>query len=366
MTNLRTALHGDHIGSLLRPPELLEARQARREGRLSIEALHAAEDAAILKAFELQKQAGVEIFTDGEYRRNSFLDPITQGMEGLVKPDAPSGAATVWHGPTAALATDTMNAEVVDVFKVAGGKLTASGRTTGIEGAFMRDHAPGPWKMTMPGIMMRANAMFRPGITDRFYADVAAMVQDIVSIVQGEVRALIAEGCSYIQLDSLLYVNPLPPGMVERNIAVDNAIIDAAKAAGATVGLHMCRGNNRSAWLSEGTYEANAEAAFNGLHCDRFLLEYDTARSGGFEPLRFVPRDKTVVLGLISSKLPAVEAVDDVARRIEEASRYVDIDRLAVSPQCGFASSAPGNMLGWDDMRRKLELVSEVALKVWA
>jgi 5-methyltetrahydropteroyltriglutamate--homocysteine methyltransferase len=148
-------------------------------------------------------------------------------------------------------------------------------------------------------------------------------------------------------------------------IAADNASLQGARKSGVTVGLHMCRGNNRSAWISEGGYEAVAEKAFNLLDVDRFLLEYDTERAGGFEPLRFVPKGKTVVLGLISSKVPQQESPDQLRRRIDEAAQYVAMEHLALSPQCGFASTAPGNMLTWDDQRRKLELVVQTARRVW-
>jgi 5-methyltetrahydropteroyltriglutamate--homocysteine methyltransferase len=148
-------------------------------------------------------------------------------------------------------------------------------------------------------------------------------------------------------------------------IASDNAALAPAKEAGVTTALHMCRGNNRSSWATEGSYEGIAEQAFHELRVDRLLLEYDTERAGGFEPLRFVPADKVVVLGLVSSKEPELESPDDLARRIDEATRYVPLERLALSPQCGFASTRAGNMLTWDDQRRKLELVVEVARRVW-
>ena len=148
-------------------------------------------------------------------------------------------------------------------------------------------------------------------------------------------------------------------------IAIDNAALEGARKDGVTVGLHMCRGNNRSAWHAEGSYEPIADKAFNRLNVDRFLLEYDTERAGGFEPLRFMPRDKTVVLGLISSKEPELESVDDLRRRIDAAARFVPIENLAIAPQCGFASTMLGNLLSWDDQKRKLELVVETARKVW-
>jgi 5-methyltetrahydropteroyltriglutamate--homocysteine methyltransferase len=232
----------------------------------------------------------------------------------------------------------------------------------------------------MPGVMTRAMAWYKPGLTDRFYPRREDLVQDLVGMLQREVQALLDEGVAYIQLDSLHYVIRLadpryrqqllqaggdPDKELDETIAADNASLQGAQRPGVIVGLHMCRGNNRSAWISEGGYEATADKAFNTLQVDRFLLEYDTDRAGGFEPLRFVPREKMVVLGLISSKEPQLESQDLLRRRIDEAARYVPIENLALSPQCGFASTAPGNLLTWDEQRRKLELVVETARRVW-
>jgi 5-methyltetrahydropteroyltriglutamate--homocysteine methyltransferase len=231
----------------------------------------------------------------------------------------------------------------------------------------------------MPGAMSAAGQLYRPGITDKVYSR-EEFVREIAEMLKREVEALIAEGCSYIQLDSLHYVERLtydvirdkmieegedPDAYLDELIAVDNAVLDVAQKGDVTVGMHMCRGNNRSAWHAEGSYEGIAEKAFAQLNVDRFLLEYDTDRAGGFEPLRFMPKNKMVVLGLISSKEPALESVDDLRRRIDEAAKFVPIENLAISPQCGFASTAMGNLLTWDEMRRKLELIVETAQKVW-
>jgi 5-methyltetrahydropteroyltriglutamate--homocysteine methyltransferase len=264
--------------------------------------------------------------------------------------------------------------------RVVGAKLRQVRRLTAHESGFLKQHAPGPCKITLPGVMTRALAWYKPGLTDRFYPTQADLVQELVGILQREVQALVDEGVSYIQLDSLHYVIRLvdpgyrqrlqetgadPDKELDETIAADNASLQAARRPGVTVGLHMCRGNNRSAWIAAGGYEAIAEKAFNTLQVDRFLLEYDTERAGGFEPLRFVPPGKTVVLGLISSKEPQLESQDLLRRRIDEAAQYVPIENLALSPQCGFASTAPGNLLTWDEQRRKLELVAETARRVW-
>ena len=360
------ALHADHIGSLLRPPELIEARREHMAGKLTPGQLEEAEDAAILRALDLQKQAGIEIFTDGEYRRETFLDPLMQGMEGLTRQPAPPEArGRRWQGPHAGVADSAVEEFDTFVTTVVAGKLRRTGRLTGGEGGFMAQHSPGPWKITMPGPMLRATQMFRPGVSDTAYATAEAVARDMAALMVEEVRDLAREGASYLQLDSLLYVRPQPPEELRAAIETDNIVLDAAKEAGLTVGLHMCRGNNRSSWLSEGSYEPCAEQAFNTLHADRFLLEYDTERAGGFEPLRFMPKDKVVVLGLISSKVPDLESFDVLQARIEEAGKHVPPENLGISPQCGFASSLLGNLLSWDDQRRKLELVVATARQVW-
>ena len=376
---MATPYRADHVGSLLRPPELLQARADFAEKKISAEELREVENAAVLKALELQQQAGIGIFTEGEYRRSGWSGAVRESVEGLV-PDADPPLRRIlgpWVGPHADMANSTV---IANAGMVAGAKLRLTKRLAGTEAAFLKAHAPGPWKITMPGAMSAAGTLYKVGVTDKVYPTRREFVDEIGRMLQDEVRALIADGCSYIQLDSLHYVErvadkTIRPRMIEEGedpdayldelIEVDNAVLDVAKAGGVTVGLHMCRGNNRSAWHAEGGYEPVAEKAFAQLHVDRFLLEYDTERAGGFEPLRFVPKDKTVVLGLISSKEPVLESVDDLRRRIDEAAKYVPFENLAISPQCGFASTAAGNLLTWDEQRRKLELVVETAQKVW-
>jgi len=229
----------------------------------------------------------------------------------------------------------------------------------------------------MPGPVSVAGQLYRPGVTQQSRED---LVADIAGMLQREVEALHEDGASYIQLDSLHYVERVadktirarmiesgedPDQYLDALIEVDNSVLRRAKAPGVTVGLHMCRGNNRSAWHAEGGYEPIAEKAFAQLEVDRFLLEFDTDRAGDFSPLRFVPRNKMVVLGIISSKLPELESDEALRRRIDEAAQYVPLENLAISPQCGFASTAPGNLLTWDEMRRKLELVARTARAVW-
>jgi 5-methyltetrahydropteroyltriglutamate--homocysteine methyltransferase len=370
-----TQFRADNIGSLLRPRELLEARAAYREGRLDREQLRAIEDGSILKALELQKEAGVQIFTDGEYRRDIFTADITEAVEGLVP-----GKTTVsfeWRGPGSELAKESKEGNLQFVV---GAKLRKKGRFTPGEAPFLKQHAPGPFKVCTPAAMQHAVSRYRPGVTDKFYPTIYDMLQDLAVIMRDEVQALIDEGASYVQLDAPSYstfYDPRRRELLEQSgvdpatafdaaIAADNAMIqNIQRSADVVIGIHFCRGNKRSAWGAEGSYEPIAEKAFGSLKMDRYLFEFDSERAGGFEPLRFVPKGKTVVLGLITTKEPRLEAEDELLRRIEEASKFVPLENLAVSTQCGFASAASGNLLSWDDMRRKLELVADTARKVW-
>jgi 5-methyltetrahydropteroyltriglutamate--homocysteine methyltransferase len=385
MAAMASPYRADHVGSLLRPPELLQARTDFAEGRISEEQLRQAEDAAVLRALDLQKQAGIDVFTEGEYRRAGWSTAVAEAVEGLVEVEAGEHPMQrilgAWQGPSAELANAGLTATRR---RVAGARLKQVRRLAATEATFLSQHAPGPWKITMPGALSAAGQLFKPGITDQFYRDRQEFVREIGEMLRSEIKALIDDGVAYIQLDSLHYVERVadttirrrmieegedPDAYLEELIEVDNHVLSAAREHGdgrVTVGMHMCRGNNRSAWHAEGSYEPVAEKAFAALNVDRFLLEYDTERAGGFEPLRFMPKNKMVVLGLISSKLPEVEPVDQLRRRIDEAAQYVPLEKLAISPQCGFASTALGNLLTWDEMKRKLELVAETARKVWS
>jgi 5-methyltetrahydropteroyltriglutamate--homocysteine methyltransferase len=372
---MATPFRADNIGSLLRPPELLEARGALREGRMEEKQVREIEDRSILKALEMQKAAGVQIFTDGEYRRDIFTADITKAMDGLV-PGKPV-VKFEWRGKGKELAEQSNEGNLQ---YIVGGKLRKKGRFTPNEAPFLKQHAPGPFKVCTPAAMQHAIMRYRPGVSDKFYPTVHDMLQDVAAIMRDEVQALIDEGASYIQLDAPSYSNffdrnrreILKASGINLNealdaaIAADNAMIQGIKRnPDCVMGIHFCRGNKRSAWGAEGSYEPIAEKAFGSLKMDRYLLEFDSERAGGFEPLRFVPRGKTVVLGLITTKEPEIESEDELLRRIEQASKYVPVENLAVSTQCGFASAASGNLITWDDMQRKLELVARIARRVW-
>jgi 5-methyltetrahydropteroyltriglutamate--homocysteine methyltransferase len=333
------------------------------------------EDRAILTALDMQKAAGVQIFTDGEYRRDIFTADLTLAMDGLV-PGKPL-IKFEWRGQGKELAEQSQEGNLQ---YVVGGKLRRKGRFTPNEAPFLRQHAPGPFKICTPAAMQHAIMRYRPGVTDQFYPTVHDMLQDVAAIMREEVQALIDEGASYVQLDAPSYSNffdrsrreLLQQAGIDLNealnaaLAADNAMIDGVKRSTDTVvGIHFCRGNKRSAWGAEGSYEPIAEKAFGSLKMDRFLLEFDSERAGGFEPLRFVPRGKTVVLGLITTKTPQLENEDELLRKVDQAAQFIAPENLAVSTQCGFASAASGNLISWDDMRRKLELVARVARRAW-
>jgi 5-methyltetrahydropteroyltriglutamate--homocysteine methyltransferase len=352
----------DHVGSFLRPKELLDARN---DPNTAAEALRAVEDRCILDVLERQKRAGLQIFTDGELRRRSFMSDFNDAVEGVAEGDA---VPRQWSGQVSA------------GLGVAVARLSQKRRMTRHELDFLLAHSPGDIKMTLPSANQFPAILYRKGLTDQFYSSYSDFLWDIVPIIKSEVKALVEEGVKYIQIDAprySYYIDPKwrdyvknemgldPEAALDEAIRVDNACIDEAKREGVVFCIHLCRGNNRSQWYAEGGYDPIAEKLFNQLHVDAFSLEYESARAGTFDPLRFVPRGKVVVLGLISSKLGELENQDDIVHRIEEASRHVPLDDLALEPQCGFASMAEGNLLSEEQQWRKIELVVDTARRVW-
>ena len=368
----------DHVGSLLRPPELKEARAAFQQGNLDEAELREVEDRAIVAALYRQGRADIDIFTDGEFRRTGFQNDLIESVEGYVTVDQPANVR-IWRGPGGQPSEQGTR-------QVVGGKLKQVRRLTGHQSAFMRQHVPGQHKITVPSPSQFPAISYQPGITDQFYPTRSELLWDIAEIIKSEVEALVEEGVRYIQIDAprySYYVDPQwrrrleemgedPDGMFDEAIAADNMCAEAARsAAGAwglnapAVAIHICRGNNESKWYAEGGYEPIAEKLFGSLNVDRFLLEYDTERAGGFEPLRFVPRGKVVVLGLVSTKVPQLESRERLLDRLDEACRYIPEDYLGLSPQCGFASTAAGNLLTEEQQWRKIELVVETAREMW-
>ncbi len=364
--------HAEHVGSLLRPPWLLEARAARKRGELSTEELRESEDQAVLQAIELQREAGLQVFTDGEMRRTNWMVGLLESIGGVVPVER---ARVEWYRENGAPPVVETDFDVVAV----NGPVTQRAEHTSIEAGFLAEHAPGQFKIPMISSSM-GGIMWNPELSASTYPTPADLVHDLVALQIKEIERLIDQGVTWIQLDSLSYnqafdahfraetIGPVPGEQIlAATVEADAEIVRAAKqkSPGLTVGMHICRGNNRSAWMASGSYEPVAERLFGEVGVDRFLLEYDTERAGGFEPLRFIRPGTTVVLGLISSKVPRLESPDELRRRIDSAASYVPLEQLAISPQCGFASTAPGNLLTIDQERRKLSLVVDTAEKVW-
>jgi 5-methyltetrahydropteroyltriglutamate--homocysteine methyltransferase len=362
----------DHVGSLLRPAELLRARAERQAGRMSPEELRRVEDAAIRDCARLQREIGLQGVTDGEFRRGSWHMDFLYQIGGVAKT-----AQTLriqfrnQAGPVEA---------ALGAFRI-GGKLTLDETIFAQDFAYLKAVAPQGTvpKLTIPSPSMLHYRGGRAAIDRAPYPDMDMFWHDLAEVYRQEIAGLAELGCTYLQLDdtSLAYLNdPAQRAYVtsiggdgEQQHLVNIRLINEAlrdKPAGMTVCTHMCRGNFRSSWVAEGGYDHVAEALFGELAVDGFFLEYDDERSGGFEPLRFVPRgDKQVVLGLVTSKRPALESKDDLKRRIDEAAKYVPLDQLCLSPQCGFSSTVEGNALTLAEQNAKLRLVAETARDMW-
>ena len=361
---LKPAYRADHIGSFLRPGELLRARNtATREDLRNLEDQH------IRRVIAKQLELGFEAVTDGELRRRNFMSDFTDAVEGFDLADA---VGRTWKGEP--------STGVSSVTGVVTSRLRQLRPLTGHELSFLTAHGPWPIKMTLPSATQFPAISFKRGVTDKVYKDHSELLWDIVEIMKKDLAKLASEGVSYVQIDAprySYYMDPKwrawikgelqldPDAALDEALRADNACLGAARRDGVTLGIHLCRGNNRSHWYAEGGYDAIAEKLFGTLEVDRFLLEYDDERSGTFAPLRFIPKGKTVVLGLISSKVPRMEDSAELMKRIDEASRYVPLENLALSPQCGFASTAEGNLITEDQQWAKLKLVVDTARKVW-
>ncbi|HEY7261355.1 MAG TPA: cobalamin-independent methionine synthase II family protein [Trebonia sp.] len=370
---MATDIHAEHVGSLLRQPWLLQARAAYQAGTITEADLRAAEDRAADENIEAQRSAGITVFTDGEVRRTNWMTGILESIGGMSQIDTPP---VLWRREDGGIPPEE---ETDFVMTVASGKVFQKDHLTAVEAAFMASRVPGQFKITMMSAAMGGMA-WRPEVSADAYPDPAELVADLIALQVAEISELAGLGTRWVQLDSLSYnqvlddefraatQNPLDPSIIlDASVAADADIVAGVKAAhpDVTVGMHICRGNNRSAYMAKGSYDPVAEKLFGTVPVDRFLLEYDTERSGGFEPLRFVRSGAVVVLGLISSKTPVLESQDDLRRRIDEAARYVPLENLALSPQCGFASTSAGNVLTRDEQKAKLELAASTAAKVW-
>jgi 5-methyltetrahydropteroyltriglutamate--homocysteine methyltransferase len=364
MTDSRR-FRADQVGSLLRPPSLLDARARHETGEIGDDELRRIEDEAIAAAVSMQEESGIHVVTDGEFRRRDFRTGFVEAVDGMTMRtwDMP------WHGSDGVTKLRSHTWVVT-------GRLRQRTRLAAGEAAFVRDRTTMPVKVTLiaPGFLV--DRFWKDGETDMHYSSREELAAEMAAITRAEVEALIAEGVSYVQLDNPGYgaflgahgaANPDSRAAFERMLATDiAAVADVARPAGVTIGMHICRGNQSSMWMGEGDYEPIAERMFAALPVDRFLLEYDDDRAGGFDPLRFVPAGTTVVLGLVSSKTPVLESQDALRRRIDQAAKLVEPDHLAISPQCGFASIAEGgNLLSPEEEFAKLQLVADVAAATW-
>jgi 5-methyltetrahydropteroyltriglutamate--homocysteine methyltransferase len=363
----------DHVGSLLRPPELLEAREAHAAGRLDDAGLQEAEDEAIRDVVRMQEEAGLQSVTDGEFRRASWHMDFIYSLDGVSK--APGNLSVQFHNADGDIEF-TPAALHID------GKLGVSQTIFAEAFEFLQSVASEGQtpKLTIPSPSMVHYRGGRAAVDESVYPDMDGFWDDLTSAYAEEVRRLGALGCTYLQFDdtSLAYLNdPRQREMIasqgggddvehlhESYISHINEAL-AQRPEGMAVTTHMCRGNFRSSWVAEGGYDFVAEALFGELDVDGFFMEWDDARSGSFEPLRFVPKGKQVVLGLVTTKSGELESKDELKRRIEEASQYVDADQLCLSPQCGFSSTVEGNALSREQQAAKLQLIVETAREVW-
>jgi 5-methyltetrahydropteroyltriglutamate--homocysteine methyltransferase len=376
-------IRNDVIGSLLRPANLKAARRRYDEGKSSLEELRASENQAVRQAVSLQEQIGLATVTDGEYRRLNFQDSFGASVAGY---DA--GKPTIkfyerrvegsqplqrWEIPNQGEDKGTAVSQRRPVLE----RLRLVKNAPLEEYRFASQIAHKPVKVTLIG-PDRIAQRFDYENSRAIYPTIDDFMADVVKLEREIIGGLDDAGCRYVQIDApgyTAYVDPPslqamrargedPGENFSRSLRADNQLLDGFGHI--TFGIHLCRGNQRSMWHREGTYDDIAERLLNELKHDRFLFEYDTPRAGGFAPLRFVPKGKIVVLGLVSTKVPQLESVDDLKRRIEEATKYVPLEQLAISPQCGFSSDVVGNLISEDDQRRKLEIVVETARQVWA
>ena len=365
---MRPPFRADHVGSLLRPSALKEAREQFKAGKISRESLTRAENKSIKAAVAMQEAAGLQSVTDGEFRRAFWHVDFLTGFEGIA---ATQGQyALKFHGEGGA-ESETKSMMVVT------GKVKRAKPVMVDHFKFLHSNTKKTAKLCIPAptyLHMRGG---RRVVNEKAYPDVEEFWSDITNAYREEIRDLAAAGCRYLQIDDVSFACLCDEGIraqVKRDgedpaklpvryaRIISDLIAERPKSMGVT--MHTCRGNHASMWMAEGGYDAVAEAVFQ-TEVDGFFLEYDSERAGGFEPLRFVPKGKKVVLGLISSKRPQLEDKSELKRKVEQASKYVPLENLCISPQCGFASSEVGNQLTEDDQRRKLELVAQTAREIW-
>jgi 5-methyltetrahydropteroyltriglutamate--homocysteine methyltransferase len=375
-------IRNDVVGSLLRPAHLKEARRRYDAGQISQGELRDVEDQAISEAVKLQEAIGLSVVTDGEYRRLNFQDSFGESVAGY---DAGKPSLDFYEQRVAG-GTPLRRWEIPDHGEQKGtavaqrrpvaAKISLSRNVPLEEFRFLRRMARRPGKVALIG-PDRISQRFDWQNSKAVYSGLDEFVNDVVKVERQIIGGLVGEGCRYVQIDApgyTVYVDtPSLQAMRERgedpkenftrSLKADNALIDGFDQV--TFGIHLCRGNQRSMWHREGSYDDIAERLLNELKHDRFLFEYDTPRAGGFEPLRFLPKGKIIVLGLVSTKVAQLETIDELKQRVDEAAKYVPLEQIAISPQCGFSSDVVGNLVSEDDQKRKLEIVVEAARQIW-
>ena len=375
-------VRNDVVGSLLRPAQLKAARSQYDEGALTLEQLRQIEDQGIRDAVKLQEEVGLAVVTDGEYRRLNFQDSFGESVTGYDagKPSLKlyeqrvegSSPLRRWEIPDQGEQKGTAVAQRRPVLA----KLGLARNVPAEEFRFLKQITGKPGKVALIG-PDRISQRFDWQNSTAVYSGLDEFVDDVVKVEREIIGGLVEAGCRYVQIDApgyTAYVDPPslaamrargedPQENFSRSLKADNAVLAGFDAV--TFGIHLCRGNQRSMWHREGTYDEIAERLLNELHHDRFLFEYDTPRAGGFEPLRFLPKGKVIVLGLVSTKVAELETVDELKRRIDAAAKYAPLEQIAISPQCGFSSDVVGNLISDDDQKRKLAVVVETARQVW-
>lgn len=370
---MTTVYRADTVGSLLRPDYLVRARTLFESGDMPPASYKEVEDRAVDQVIAMQEGAGIDVVTDGELRRHTFIDQLLEAVEGLT-PD-PSGQASD-HIPVPFHDEGGSEQSVFAIPVSVTDKLKRTRMMTVEEFAYARGRARRPVKVTLPSPLMLFLA-WSPGRSRDAYGDPFELFADGLTLMREEAQELARMGCEYIQVDAPDFGQLVDPSQQEaweaagisfKRVLTDGAdmLNELANVPGVTFGLHMCKGNYDSHWISTGGYESVAARLFPRLsNYDRILLEYEDERSGSFEPLQDLPNDKVVVLGLVSSKFAELESADQLLSRIDEASRFYPRDQLALSTQCGFASAGPGNAISEDAQERKLHLIAEVAARAW-
>lgn len=375
----------DQVGSLLRPPALVAARQQYQQGLIDKAVLRASEDAAILDAVRHQERCGFKVVVDGEFRRENWWIDFVLRLSGVEIQDG--NAAQAFVAPTAGAACGHDHSDdsghdegwkYVPQNVVTTGHLSVAAPITAPDFSYLQGVSQRTAKVTLPSPTRLHFHGGRAAVSKVAYPDMEDFFADVVKVYRAEIAALEAAGCRYIQIDDPLMTYFIsdrmraevvaagddPQTRLQRYVELTNACI-AGRRADTAIGIHVCRGNSRSGWIAEGGYQRIAETVLGGLKVDHFLLEYDDERSGDFAPLAHVPKGVKVVLGLVTTKFGRLESADDLMRRIDDASRLVAIESLGLSPQCGFASTVDGNIISVDDQWRKLARVVEVAGRVW-